>query len=1000
MKLNYLFTVCALLTAAGVAEPTATPSPSPKVYTTPALAVAPIPGPDLDAIKKALPEHASATPKKPRKVLLFYRAEGFVHPSIPYGVETLRELGEKTGAYSSVASDDMEMFDPGKLNQFDAVAFINTTQLKFENPSYRKALLDFVASGKGVIGIHAASDNFPGWPEGQELMGGVFHGHPWHGGDLVAIKLDDPAHPLNSGFNNQGFRLKEEIYQITGPYGREKQHELVSLDMTKPENLQKTVDKDGKPMLDKGGKPLIVRTDNDFPISWIKKEGSGRVFYTSLGHNKDIYFVPQILRHYLDGIQYALGDLSADDMPTGSLRSLPKPALAPEGSTETLQKVSAVPDPPKKPAVSQSTSPSPTPLAGASNTQLPKQIKGSGEVSLKALANYSYGDSTEPLYNVLEAIRTGDGTTRGGFEAGLVGVLQDSTATAASKETVSRWLGWMGRQDAVAVLSKVADSNTAFSGKVAGSLNGYAIRALATIPAAPADQALLSLLSTSDEARKIEVMSALGVRGASSAIPKLSEIAAAKSRALSGAAFQTLAAMRSSDALNAILKVNAAAGNGSIQKDAVISVTSSLVSKGMALSDEVTEKLISITGSEASFAQRLSALRVLLSAHLPAGVQQAVAFLKDGDYRLRAGAAESLAEFATPDQLSAIAWESYPDAWAVLLKRLSQQGNPASLPLLEKALASTDSQVRLAAVGAISRCGDGRNFGTLVPLLSDTNAIVVQAGKSAIAALKGNDVNDRLIAMQSSSAPALAAVMLSILADRQDHRAFDVAIAAMSSPDPALGAAGYAAFARLASSGDLAKCLALAPNVTGAYSESFQKGLVRSVILDPSPSSAAGQISAAFDHGNDAQKETMINVLARLEVKEANDKLKTILFSSDPDLRKQAIRALSSARSAASMELLPLMAQNGQSNSEKILSLKGFIDTIAVNIDLKDDKRFEAYQTAWRLAVRDEEKNAIRSAVNKIPQKKIARIKGAAEFLKEINAPSPASGAQSTPSKI
>lgn len=807
------------MTAGVFAQPAPTPSAPQKVYTTPALVVAPIPEADLSSIKAAMPARAVATPKQPRKLLLFYRSEGFVHPSIPYGVEALRQLGEKTGAFSTVPSDDMAMFDPATLKQFDGVVFVSTTQLKFENPVYRKALLDFVASGKGVIGLHAASDNFPTWPEGQELMGGVFHGHPWHAGDLVAIKLDDPAHPINGGFNNQGFRLKEEIYQITGPYGRDMQRELVSLDMSKPENLQKTVDKDGKPLLDKAGKPLIVRTDNDFPISWIKKEGNGRVFYTSLGHNKDIYFVPQILKHYLDGIQYALGDLPADDMPTASLGTLPKPALAPEGSTETLQKVSAVPEPPKKQAAPQT--PSPTPGAATAVNLTPEQIKELGEASLKGLPKYAYGDSMEGPYNVLEAIRKGDDATRVRFESVLVGLLQDASATPASKEMVCRWLGWMGREDAVPVLSKIADSANEGSGKASASLNGYAIRALGTIPAKSADQALVDLLSSGDEDRKIQVMSSVGVRGITAAIPKLSKIAAAKSPALSGVAFQTLAALRSVESLNAILKVKATAGNGPFQNEAVISASSSLVAKGAALPDAASAKLSSIAGSETAYAQRLSALRILLSAHIPVGVQQAVELLKNGDYRLREGAAESLAEFATPDQLSAIAWEGNLDACVVLLKKLSQKANPASLSLFEKALASTDGNVRLAAIEGVSRVGDGKNLEMLTPLLSDTNAPVAQAGKSAVAGLKGGDVGERLIAMEGSSSPALSAILLSVLADRQDHTAFEAAIAAMSSQDPALRTAGYGAFSRLAASGDLSKCLALVPTVKEAYAENF-----------------------------------------------------------------------------------------------------------------------------------------------------------------------------------
>ena len=57
----------------------------------------------------------------------------------------------------------------------------------------------------------------------------------------------------------------------------------------------------------------INRTDNDFAITWLKREGAGKVFYCSLGHNHEIFWNPAVLRHYLAGIQYALGDLEAAD---------------------------------------------------------------------------------------------------------------------------------------------------------------------------------------------------------------------------------------------------------------------------------------------------------------------------------------------------------------------------------------------------------------------------------------------------------------------------------------------------------------------------------------------------------------------------------------------------------------------------------------------------------------------------------------------------------------
>ena len=270
---------------------------------------------ELAKIQAALPQ-AAVNPAKPRKLLIFYRTEGYVHDSIPYCNEALKEMGEKTGAYAADFSDDMAVFTPEHLKPYDAVLFNNTTGLQFADPAARQALLDFAKAGKGVAGIHSAIDNFPTWPEGQALLGGKFNSHPWGAADVEAVKVDDPSHPIVAALGGKGFWINDEIYQVVGPYDRSQQRVLISLDMSKPEN---------------GRDPKkIVRPDNVFPICWIKQAGDGgRVFYCSLGHNPSIYWTPQILQVYLNGIQYALGDLTADATPSAKLSPQPQPALAP-----------------------------------------------------------------------------------------------------------------------------------------------------------------------------------------------------------------------------------------------------------------------------------------------------------------------------------------------------------------------------------------------------------------------------------------------------------------------------------------------------------------------------------------------------------------------------------------------------------------------------------------------------------------------------------------------
>ncbi|MBN2448223.1 MAG: DUF1080 domain-containing protein [Phycisphaerae bacterium] len=260
-------------------------------------------------IKQAAPNKPIVKPEKPRKLLVFTLTRGFYHDVIPTATLALQIMGEKTGAFEVTQTDDISFFEPDKLKQFDAVCFQNTTGEVFTPADFdklspddqakaverrhrlRQSLFDFVTSGKGLVGVHAATDTLYTWPVYGSMMGGYFNGHPWN--EDVVIKLDEPDHPLNAAFKGQPLRVADEIYQFRAPYSRKHQRVLLSLDTS-----QTDMKKQG-----------INRDDDDFAVSWIQQVGAGRIFYCSLGHRHDIFWNPQILAHYLAGIQYACGDL-------------------------------------------------------------------------------------------------------------------------------------------------------------------------------------------------------------------------------------------------------------------------------------------------------------------------------------------------------------------------------------------------------------------------------------------------------------------------------------------------------------------------------------------------------------------------------------------------------------------------------------------------------------------------------------------------------------------
>jgi hypothetical protein len=280
---------------------------------------------EVARITQAMPDKAPVAPKKARKLLVFTLTRGFPHSSVPVAAKALEIMGQKTGAFEAVVSNDIAMFEPQKLQQFDAVVMDNTTGDLFapttKNPTpeeqkagrersdrLRKSLLDFVQGGKGLVGIHAATDCFYNWKEYGEMMGGYFNGHPFR---KIVVKNDDPQSPINAAFNGEGFSIEDEMYTFKAPYSREKLRILLSIDMQKtqlPDDLKRP-----------GFKKDENRDDHDYAISWIKQHGQGRVFYCSFGHEHNIFWKTPILQHFLAGVQYALGDLQADATPSAKL---------------------------------------------------------------------------------------------------------------------------------------------------------------------------------------------------------------------------------------------------------------------------------------------------------------------------------------------------------------------------------------------------------------------------------------------------------------------------------------------------------------------------------------------------------------------------------------------------------------------------------------------------------------------------------------------------------
>jgi uncharacterized protein len=221
------------------------------------------------------------------RVLVFSHSTGWRHDSIPAGIGALKAMGEREN-YVVELSEDPDIFAAGRLDDYDLLVLLNSTSSEpedagdgewFKGPR-REALQAFLRAGKGVVGVHGASDSHDGWRWYGQLIGGRFDHHP-AGTPRGRLRVHDADHPATAGLPAE-FERVDEWYWF--------------YDFNPTVNLLITLD------------PASIgqRDANPKPIAWTHDVDGGRVFYTAMGHTIESYSDPLFLAHLAGGIRWAL----------------------------------------------------------------------------------------------------------------------------------------------------------------------------------------------------------------------------------------------------------------------------------------------------------------------------------------------------------------------------------------------------------------------------------------------------------------------------------------------------------------------------------------------------------------------------------------------------------------------------------------------------------------------------------------------------------------------
>jgi type 1 glutamine amidotransferase len=254
------------------------------------------------------------------KILHFTKTSGFDHQTRTASLAMFQQLAASHQFQVVDDNSAMNFTDLSNLLSFDLIVFSNTSGNAILNQQQQQNVEQFIAAGKPVLGIHAATDtyrhssangsNTGAWDFYAELMGGSVRESPNHvNGTPVYAISHLMNHPLLNQIPNPWHKAEEYYYWESGYLNPNNQH-LLQVEATLGPNGQ------------------LNSYDSARTVAWYRIHSSGsKVFYTSLGHDVSNFTSDSLFYRLIgNAVQWLMEDvLSVPHQASSSLRVYPNP---------------------------------------------------------------------------------------------------------------------------------------------------------------------------------------------------------------------------------------------------------------------------------------------------------------------------------------------------------------------------------------------------------------------------------------------------------------------------------------------------------------------------------------------------------------------------------------------------------------------------------------------------------------------------------------------------
>jgi len=581
------------------------------------------------------------------------------------------------------------------------------------------------------------------------------------------------------------------------------------------------------------------------------------------------------------------------------------------------------------------------------------------DAAFKALATFDWGKDLKTVDPIVQALNAskGDAAARQGLESRLLAVL-GSDAPRCAKDFVCRNLWLAGTVESVPALAALLPDK---------DLSHMARYALERMAFPEAGQALRDALPKATGRAKVGIINSLGMRGDSEAAAALIPLLKDADAEIASAAAAALGRAGTPETARAVTEFRPTAPKGlqMAAVDACLDAAQRLLRKGD--KDEAARIYEALDAKDQPSHVRMAAFQGLVLARPAESTPMLLKALGGDNEALRLQAADLIAQVPGEEATKtfAAALPKLPPNGAVaLLGALAARGDAAARPAILEAVKSADKPVRIAAVAALGATGDASDAALLAGVAASDDKEAAIASQASLVRLKGQNVDEGIVAAMKGAAPGVRAALIRALAARGAKGCVGTVTESVQDPDVPVRVAALDALAELGAAEQVPTVVkALKAARDNAERSAAERTL--SALCTKTREGAAEAVIAGLEGADTPTRCLLLRALGRAGGAKALAAVRAASTDKEGQVADEAVRSLAEWPDLSAAELLLNLAKGAEKPNHQILALRGYVRL--TEVEKSNDARIRMLTDAAELAKRPDEKKQILGALGNVP---------------------------------